>query len=1161
MGIFEDQFDNEMGSVDPETSETGQPFNIDKSVTLKKDDLLKYQHLTPIKQYMIERKGVDYKDKPDEQVVDDFVEHMRFFNTNVVSTAGEARFVSKATSKQKAIANKAYQTYEQLGNVFVNDGFFGAVKGVGQYIEAAAKDPTNYIGIATGGAARLAAAGTQIGGKQVVKAAVRAAGRNSIRDGLTKAAAKKKANEVAVEAASRFVAAGASKKSAGKVFEKVAKEGNYLFRKAAFETARKEAQEKLFKSATKKGLVAATISDSAFAVFQDVEYQNVLLDVGAQEEYSAMQTGFATVFGAVGGGAALAATKFKGKSGLVAISPDGKVTKDILEKYKVPVSKADANKISKQLAKDVDDWAVKVQQGTELSAAAMPVDLVKSIFLGADGKGGLAKAYKDIGMPMTDEKHITDYATNIAMLLDPKELKRINKIIEPLAGFTLGEMADNRTIASVLARTMSDSGKNLNVAGQFKKMINMGLMSTDSKVNALVESGNTLIEGEAKKLNSNKLAYAQSVWKRLLVSSPQTTALNVVGFGQFAIGSTFADILNGGRYMGLGLAQGGMTTEAGTESLRKGKALLALQYQKMKNFADPYTTSEAYMSILESEPEISKKLMQTITGGIEATSEKYKIDPNSKVYKSLEAFTTAANQLTGVRIQDNWTKSQMYMSELDKAIRLTDNEALRGVYKDGTTLKQLLQDGNTNLISEDMANYALGNTLESVFSKNYTVAKPGSGIAGESLSGLAQLVEKFSNTPILGTILPFGRFFNNVVASSYKWSPLAYGGIGMSMASKIAKRSKGEGVDLAAGEAFSRATVGTTALWSLAEADKGRREKGLAYYEVEGDGGTIIDVKNTFPLSMYLAIGRVMRLRMDDEPIPPELQLDALAQLAVGQLAKDAQFGNDLLNIMDVISNAGVDGARGPDYKAIGKITGNVLAGVTRPLDAINRTVGFVLENDVAKDVRQAQSGGAVFTQSSTKYMDNIIEAFIGKSETLTGKELRVATREGDVYDANPFARLFGVNVKQGRTATEKAYSMAEMHAWKASERTKMPAYDRMLNEVLAPTLERNTQRLISSNKFKKAGLTERRSMLKSMLKEVKKAARTDAGDGSLGANNQRLRLANLASKKGTKEIRREALGFMKRRYSIDSPLEEFSFTELDVFIDFVDALEDNYQL
>ena len=83
MLTFEELLEGQSGA-DPETAETGQPFNIDKSVTLKKDDLLKYQHLQPIKQYMIERKGVDYKDKPDEQVVDDFVKHMRYFDTTLV---------------------------------------------------------------------------------------------------------------------------------------------------------------------------------------------------------------------------------------------------------------------------------------------------------------------------------------------------------------------------------------------------------------------------------------------------------------------------------------------------------------------------------------------------------------------------------------------------------------------------------------------------------------------------------------------------------------------------------------------------------------------------------------------------------------------------------------------------------------------------------------------------------------------------------------------------------------------------------------------------------------------------------------------------------------------------------------------------------------------
>ena len=76
---------------------------------LKKDDLKQYQYLTPIREYMIERKGVDYRTASDDDVIDDFVQHMRYFNANTVSTAGELRFINKANDKRKAKAAKAYQ--------------------------------------------------------------------------------------------------------------------------------------------------------------------------------------------------------------------------------------------------------------------------------------------------------------------------------------------------------------------------------------------------------------------------------------------------------------------------------------------------------------------------------------------------------------------------------------------------------------------------------------------------------------------------------------------------------------------------------------------------------------------------------------------------------------------------------------------------------------------------------------------------------------------------------------------------------------------------------------------------------------------------------------------------------------------------------------------
>ena len=78
-----------------------EDFYIDKNTTLKKDDLMKYEYLTPIRSYMIDRKGVGYRNKDAEEVIEDFVQHMRYFNANSVSTTGELRFINKADQGTK----------------------------------------------------------------------------------------------------------------------------------------------------------------------------------------------------------------------------------------------------------------------------------------------------------------------------------------------------------------------------------------------------------------------------------------------------------------------------------------------------------------------------------------------------------------------------------------------------------------------------------------------------------------------------------------------------------------------------------------------------------------------------------------------------------------------------------------------------------------------------------------------------------------------------------------------------------------------------------------------------------------------------------------------------------------------------------------------------
>ena len=1119
--------------------------------TLSKDDLLNYKNLQPIKQYMIERKGVQYKDKDDQEIVNDFVEHMRFFNANTISTAGELRFVQKGDESTKAVARNAYKVYDQLGNVFQNDGFFGAVKGVGQYMEAMLKDPTNYLGLVTGGTARLGAAGVSITGKKAVKAAVRKAGRDALKNTATKESAKKFANDAAVTAAKRFTQAGASNEATAKVFEKVAQNAFTEGRRSFARTAMKEAQEDLFKKASLSAVKKTVALDSAFAVLQDVQAQNVMIEVGAQEKLSKMQTSFSALLGGVGGAVQIAAGKLKGISGLdQAISPLDRTKQEVLRKNTPSISKGETKKLVSTIEKSIDSWEAKVKRGSGMTKTAMPSELFKDLLFGDDRKSGIISMLKDSSIDMRG-RTVSDAITNAIVMIPEDDLMRLNQRIEANAGFHLGDLAmDSTALSDVFAKSISEAGTILGTMGQFGKLKSSALLSVnDTMINRLTTpASKEAIEAEQKAMRKDRLGYAQSVWKRLLVSSPATTALNVAGFTQFYVGQSLADVLNAGALSLRGLGQMTMGNSlGGKETFKQAGMLVDLQAQKIRNLLDPFTTHDTYMKFLESNVEVKQTLFETLTGGVDVNPQRFNINPDSKIFKGLEAVTKGSNAVTGVRIQDSFTKSQMFIGEMDKAVRK----------KYGVTLKEILQKGDEAILDEDILGKAMGNTMESVFSADYTTeATP------KLLRELAKIVESVSRTPGLGTILPFGRFFNNVLAYSYKWSPAGYisaAGPARRAVVNMFKKDKELGLDSELSEVVARATVGTTFLYTMAKFDDDRREKGLAYYELEGDGGTIIDAKNTFPLSAYLAFGRMWNMNMNGETIPRELLEEASAQLAVGQLAKDAQFSNDLLNIMDAFSNSG--GERGVDMKAFGKATGNILAGFARPLDAVNRVVGYVTDDDTAKDIRQADTGMDTFTQASTKYFDNILEVFIDKTDAITGETLKVATREGDVYDPNPFARVFGINVKQGRTATEQVYSMAEMHPWRASERTKMPEYDRMLNNLIAPMLERRTQTLLDNPKFKKANLDQKRSMLRNMVSTVKTGIRKKVKTGGAGAENKRIALAKKAAAMGSKELRREANRFFKDKYNIEVDVEDMSFAELRVYINYIKALENNYKV
>ena len=1174
-----------------------------KGDKLKKDDLYRRDRLNKIRKYMISKKGADYMDADEETVVEDFVDSMRRFNTNIVATAGEARFINKADDETKTIAKEAYELYDSLGNVFVNDGVFGAVDGVKDYILAVATDPTNYIGLLTGGFGKAGALGVSEGSKKAIQASVAAAARRASASGATKEAAEKAAKEAADSMTAKLTGGSYTKASMKRAANAAAKRARARVRLQAAQRAIREETGELKSKAAKKAVIQTTAIDALLAGVQDIATQDIYHDVGAQDKFSAAQTAMALALGGIGGGLHYTFGKFDGMSGLSEAMDNAKAAQRAEEfplkrfkaekealskinKYKNPKAYREQQKIVNRLAREavaapilkqksikqaaehmkdtIRDWNEKVSGGKRTFEGAdgtqvMPESLLSRIMLGytPDGKealgikgpvevGGLAKIFKDNGIKFSKKTKISDVMTNLLHYMDPNDLKEIRRAFREHTNIDLGTLHSLPVeLGDVIAATVSGAGSTLSVMSQVRRVVDGGVVSGNE---LLVETLNSKeVQDElAKEFGKAAMAgkktpkygaYIQNIWKRLLVSSPATTAANVAGFAQFYGGQGVADLFSTGM---LGIAGVGAATTGNKnlskELFRQARVYKDVQAQKMKNFLDPMSTYESFIDLMDSlgdNKQVKNLLFETIGGGIERTAKRYNMDIDNTVLKKAEIFADASMMITGVRAQDTFTKSQMFMTELDKYIRLK-----HGKDDPNVTLLSVLKSGDMSKIDDDVIGGAVDTTLRSVFSKDYTTDDQTLGFA-------AKFVEQASNTPFLGTVIPFGRFMNNVVATAYQWSPLSF----LPTAARIAKAG---GKDIKANEAMARSLVGTSALVMAMQMDEERQKKGLAVNEIEMSG-TIVDVRNVFPFSLFLAVGRGANLNRKGESIPPELREEILNQLAIGQVARDAQFGNDLFNVFDYFTGDGSD--RGRALDALYKSLGNIAAGATRPLDAVNRSVGYLAGNDIAKDVRQAE-GVNKFTQSASKYFDNILEVLIGESETLTGENLRVATREGDIYDANPLARILGLNIKRGKTATEKAYTLSELQTWKADQRSQIPMYDRIFNETLAPVLERRMTRLLKSKNFREGDLAYKRGRVKEELKRAKKQVRDNfsflTSDGYMEQERYK------ASNKGTKEQQKKALSMMKQR-GVDADIKDFNFRELRMYNSIIDHL--NYKV
>lgn len=1147
---------------------------------LKVDDIVNDQGmLDSVRSYMIDRKGKQYVDADPEEMVDEWMEHMRWFNTNEVYTIGEVNYMTRADEDKRARAGEAYKIYDELGGFWHNDGLSGAVDGLWDYTKAIFWSPSTWAGAGVGKGL------TMLGGKTTT-AMLRKQARNAL-----------------------------SKKAMGDTTSK--KVVSEAFKDAAFKDVKNKAR--------KTALITGAV-DGAIVLPQDYFLQKTEMKAGSRNEYNPWQTVLSASL--IGAGTAtgmrfipkaqkaigreydplqgqirqlkkLSKDRFSITSGTKKEAFDkaaeeiNKTFKKLLDKTKKEY--ADLKIVEKKPKKDYTDFRKGAIEGEkfqkdqnliaevknsgvwtpELEASIIKKQQMSRLDIDPDtGQVIVKRGDKEVNIfsNVFDDSFLTElfetldtinYANlgikfregindgeKLAVLLEnlPSEkLKELSEATYVKTGIHLGDVADQIgfNLGNQIRYTGSKGGKivqrfNMENYGKKEQMMNESLVvgmlnqGMDAK-----EADEILAKlGQGANKPEKKAQYGrwlQGVWKRMIVSTPQTTAINVYGFTQMYGAKMVAEMFQGGMLAALAkMQQYGGNNLAAQRSMHQAKALFAVQTTKLKNLADPYATRELYMELLNANPDLKKKLFETTAGGVEATADKFDIDRTGKGFIRTEAITTLAQNLSGVQLQDHLTKSQAFVSNLDKHLRI----------KEGISLEEALQRGDVSAIDSDVMSLAGRDTLESVFSAewgtrarigdadagNYLFGRVGKGIVqaddtvGNIARGFADFVETASRNPVIGYYLPFGRFMNNVVATSYHWSPLAF----LPAAASIAK-----GNQLKASEALSKAIVGTTAITTMMSVDKQKQEKGQAWNEVQMGDGTIIDATNTFPASLVLVGARVMN-RFNEGGmgnISPELKADFGRQIAIGQLTRDLDFGKDVSKILGSLNLFGtnfdveqgsrspgmskiVDATRETEYSPIGKGidllgVGGIISGFTRPLDPLNKIIGMATGTDDREDIRAEKSGTVRVYKQLTRYTDNIFENLIGR----VGEPAQSATVEGDVRDPAPAVTMMGFKTKAPTTYASMVFGQVDLPDWKASMYTGIPEHDSFVNKVITPILERKSQILLKNKKFINGTSTEKRKYAEAMLRSAKANinmtldAEYDSSDAAI--NRRKMKLDN----------------------------------------------------
>jgi len=364
-------------------------------------------------------------------------------------------------------------------------------------------------------------------------------------------------------------------------------------------------------------------------------------------------------------------------------------------------------------------------------------------------------------------------------------------------------------------------------------------------------------------------------------------------------------------------------------------------------------------------------------------------------------------------------------------------------------------------------------------------------------------------------MIPFGRFFNNTIDFTLKNTPIM---------NQVLKSIGNKYPDKTHGELLVQGAVAGGIVYSMTRNEQDKRRQGLGMYDsIDPSTGEIVSQQYDYPLSLFIAVGRLMSYYEEGEEVPLEV---------VEQLGKDFGGGGLTRNLSDTWSIA-VDSvvalAQGEISKSgglamdtISGVGSQAISGFTRSFEPIDTLVGITMGTEMRP---QNVKDGNAFIGKALSYIDNI-------TQVVTGKPLNDAQVSSAEGERDPqLTKQMGIRVVRP-TAALRLMNVLAYNSWENNEAfiasKLVPAAANESHRMINEEIDRAATELMGSSEFRRRSQVQQRQLWEEQVGNIRDLARSRLAYEYTGAQSTFADQLGLTDKYTQDQLREgmEDLGF-----------------------------------